>query len=326
MKTLLYFVLFVVAVCGCISGNPLLVIFSTIPFCTLLLVYIKLACKTPKAKGLQRKTIKTTETELKESFAKAIKDYNILQDLKEKIASHSVKERLTELQRTAEGVLDYLRQNPERMSAAEEFIEIYQDRAVSLMNQYFSLEKIQFSCREMDEAKNHIEKVLLSLNETYKKEFKKMLGFQFMDFHAEADVFQRAMGESEGQSLEFSDIENHINSKESSVSNQENTPKKEEGFLKRNYYFQELDEKDSPIIDMAESEKPMFFECGIFLLFNLIVYAGLSFFRGAIDLNSDFAIILIELARFASIFFTGLFFAVGIGELNKEKFEWKSEF
>ena len=173
MKTLLYFVLFMVAVYGCASGKPLLVIFSTIPFCALLLVYIKLAYKTPKAKGLQRKTIKTTETELKESFAKAIKDYNVLQDLKEKITSHSVRERLTELQRTAEGILDYLGQNPERMSAAEEFIEIYQDRAVSLMNQYFSLERIQFSCREMDEAKIHAEKVLLSLNETYKKEFKK---------------------------------------------------------------------------------------------------------------------------------------------------------
>lgn len=66
MKTLLYFVLFMVAVYGCASGKPLLAIFSTIPFCALLLVYIKLAYKTPKAKCLQRKTIKTTETELKE--------------------------------------------------------------------------------------------------------------------------------------------------------------------------------------------------------------------------------------------------------------------
>ena len=310
-----------VAVCGCTSGKPLLVIFSATPFCVLLLAYIKPVYKAPKAKGLQ---IKTTETELKESFAKAIKDYNALQDLKEKIASHSVKERLTELQRTAEGILDYLEQNPERMSAAEEFIEIYQDRAVSLMNQYFSLEKIQFSCREMDEAKIHAEKVLLSLNETYKKEFKKMLGFQFMDFHAEADVFQRAMGESGGQN--FSDIENYISSKEASVLNQENVIKKEEGFLKRNYYFPELDEKDSSAIDMAKLEKPMFFECGNFLLFSFIVYATLSFFRGAIDFDNDFAIVLIELARFASIFFTGLFFAVGIGKLNKEKFEWKGEF
>lgn len=326
MKTLLYFILFMVAVYGCASGKPLLVIFSTIPFCALLLVYIKLAYKTPKAKGLQRKTIKTTETELKESFAKAIKDYNVLQDLKEKITSHSVRERLTELQRTAEGILDYLGQNPERMSAAEEFIEIYQDRAVSLMNQYFSLERIQFSCREMDEAKIHAEKVLLSLNETYKKEFKKMLGFQFMDFHAEADVFQRAMGESVGQSLEFSDIENYIDSKESSVLNQENIQKKEEGFLKRNYCSMELDEKDPSVIDRVKQGKPMFFEYGIFLFFSFIVYAGLSFFRGAIDFDSDSVIGLIELARFAFMFFTGLLFAVGIGELNKEKFEWKSEF
>ena len=135
-----------------------------------------------------------------------------------------------------------------------------------------------------------------------------------MDFHAEADVFQRAMGESVGQSLEFSDIENHIDSKESSVLNQENIQKKEEGFLKRNYCSMELDEKDPSVIDRVKQGKPMFFEYGIFLFFSFIVYAGLSFFRGAIDFDSDSVIGLIELARFAFMFFTGLLFAVGVGE------------
>ena len=99
-----------------------------------------------------------------------------------------------------------------------------------------------------------------------------------------------------------------------------------EGFLKRNYCSMELDEKDPSVIDRVKQGKPMFFEYGIFLFFSFIVYAGLSFFRGAIDFDSDSVIGLIELARFAFMFFTGLLFAVGIGELNKEKFEWKSEF
>lgn len=308
MKILLYFTFFLIAVTGCISGKPSLVIFTTIPFCILLLVYIKLAWKGSKKKGAQTKATKTISTESKESFAKAIKDYNTLQDLRQEIASDSVRIRLTELQRTAKGVLDYLEQNPERMSAAEDFIEIYQDRAVSFMNQYLSLEKIRFSCKEMDEAKIHVEKVLSSLNETYKKEFKRIIDFQFMDFHAEADTFQWAMGESK-------DVGNSINPEEPLTAlKQENTQKKEEGFLERNYDF-------SGLIDIVEPEESMFVMCGISLFFRFIVFAVLSFFWGTISSDNYFVVILIALARFILLFIIGLFFAIGIGELDKAKFE-----
>lgn len=308
MKILLYFTFFLIAVTGCISGKPSLVIFTTIPFCILLLVYIKLAWKGSKKKGSQTKATKTISTEAKESFTKAIKDYNVLQDLRQEIASDSVRIRLTELQRTAKGVLDYLEQNPERMSAAEDFIEIYQDRAVSLINQYLSLEKIRFSCKEMDEAKIHVEKVLSSLNETYKKEFKRIIDFQFMDFHAEADTFQWAMGESK-------DVGNSINPEEPLTAlKQENTQKKEEGFLERNYDF-------SGLIDIAEPEESMFVMCGISLFFSFIVFAVLSFFWGTISSDNYFVVILIALARFILLFIIGLFFAIGIGELDKAKFE-----
>ena len=312
MKILLYFTFFLIAVTGCISGKPSLVVFATIPFCILLLVYIKLAWKSPKKRDLQTKATKTISTESKESFAKAINDYNVLQNLRQEIVSDSVRIRLTELQRTAEGILDYLEQNSKRMAVAEEFIEIYQDMAVSLMNQYLSLEKIRFSCKEMDEARIHIEKVLSSLNETYKKEFKRIIDFQFMDFHAEANTFQWAMGESK-------DVGNPINSEEPpAVLNQENTQKKEEGFLERSYDF-------SGAIDIVEPEESMFVMCGIPLFFSFIVFAVLSFFWGTISSDNYFVVILIALVRLVLLFIIGLFFTIGIGELDKAKFEGEYE-
>ena len=301
----LYFALFIIGFCGCLSNKPLLIVLSGTPFCILLLVYIKLAWRNQSQKNLQTKSTRTIKTESKGKFSKAVKDYNTLQDLSQEITNNEVRKRLIELQHTAEGILDYLKQNPERMSAAEEFIEIYQDRAVSLVKQYLSLEKTKFSCKEMDEARIHIEKVLFSLNETYKKEFKKILNFQLIDFHAEADAFQWIMGKSE-------DAADSINSP---VSNQETTQKKEEGFLKRNYDFPE---ENSPIIDIIEPTETIFVECGILLLFTFIVFAVLSFFRGTVESDNYFVVVLIELARVILTFFLGVFWGIGIGELTKE--------
>ena len=312
MKMFLYFALFIIGFCGCLSNKPLLVILLGTPFCILLLVYIKLAWRNQSQKNLQTKSTRTIKTELKGNFSKAVKDYNTLQDLSQEITNNEVRKRLIELQHTAEGILDYLEQNSERISAAEEFVEIYQDRAVSLMNQYLSLEKTKFSCREMDEAKIHIEKVLFSLNETYKREFKKILGFQFMDFYAEADAFQRIMGKSE-------DAADSINSL---VSNQETTHKKEEGFLKRNHDFPE---ENSPTIDIIEPAETKFVECGILLLFTFVAFVALSFFRGMVESDSYFVWLIELIVRIILTFFLAIFWGIGIGELTKENHTVKME-
>ena len=132
---------------------------------------------------------------LKESLKKAKKDYKILQDLNSQIADDEVAWRLTTLQQVAEKILQYLEQNPERISAAEEFIEIYQDKAVGLVRQYLALEKTHFSSSEMSETKARINKTLSSLLATYKAEFKRILDYQLMDLNAELDVFQSFMKE-----------------------------------------------------------------------------------------------------------------------------------
>ena len=91
----------------------------------------------------------------------------------------------------AEKILKYLDENPEQIPEAEEFIEIYQDKAVVLIHRYLSLEKVKYSCAKMNESKLLIKKMLSSLLETYKKEFEKILNSRFMDFNAEINVFQQ---------------------------------------------------------------------------------------------------------------------------------------
>lgn len=127
---------------------------------------------------------------LKESLEKAKKDYKILQDLSSQIADDEVAWQLAILQQVAGKIVEYLEQNPERIPVAEEFIEIYQDKAVVLMQQYFALEKIHFPCSEMNEIKTRINKTLSSLLAAYKTEFKRILDYQLMNLNTELDVFQ----------------------------------------------------------------------------------------------------------------------------------------
>ena len=51
---------------------------------------------------------------------------------------------------------------------------------------------------------------------------------------------------------------------------------------------------------------------------NFVVFAVLSFFRGTVESDNYFVVVLIELARIILIFFLGIFWGIGIRELTKE--------
>ena len=153
--------------------------------------------KSEKGINFMKKFIQTNSKEeiLEQNLVKAKEDYNALQNLKSQIIDDEIMCRLEELQQTAEKILKYLNQNPERIPVAEEFIEIYQDKAVTLMQQYLILEKTHFSCSEMSEVKSRINKILSSLYTTYNAEFKRILSHQFINLNAELDVFQNFINE-----------------------------------------------------------------------------------------------------------------------------------
>ena len=180
-----------------INGHTASIVYSFIPFCVTTLLYMFNVWEEGKSNAVKKPLptiIKEVKENWKKSFLKAVEDYNTLQDLRSQIADGEIAWQLATLQQMAEKILQYLEQNPERISVAEEFIEIYQDKVVGLIQQYIALEKVQYSCSEMDESKSLTKKMLSSLLETYKKEFEKILNFQFMNFNTEINVFQRFLG------------------------------------------------------------------------------------------------------------------------------------
>lgn len=189
---LLFFMSIVECCAAVITGDASSVVCVLLPFFIVTILYAlnvrekRKYCEKPLW-TISKKTKKTGE----KSLLKAIEDHNTLQRLKKQITDGEISWQLENLQQVAEKILKYLDGHPEQIPEAEEFIEIYQDKAVVLIHQYLELEKVKYSCAKMDESKLLIKKMLSSLLETYKKEFEKILNSRFMDFNAEINVFQR---------------------------------------------------------------------------------------------------------------------------------------
>ena len=88
-----------------------------------------------KLKRAQLQKLPDVRAELLEaSFAKAVGDYDVLQDLRQKVKDREMSQELVALQHVAGNMLRYLERNPERIAAAEDFIEIYQEKAAVMLS------------------------------------------------------------------------------------------------------------------------------------------------------------------------------------------------
>ena len=147
-----------------------------------------------KLKRAQLQKLPDVRAELLEaSFAKAVGDYDVLQDLRQKVKDREMSQELVALQHVAGNMLRYLERNPERIAAAEDFIEIYQEKAAVMLLQYVDLEETQLASEEVVQAKRRVKEMLSSLRMTYEEEFRRVINYQLMDLNAEIEVLQHSM-------------------------------------------------------------------------------------------------------------------------------------
>ena len=147
-----------------------------------------------KLKRAQLQRLPDARAELLEaSFAKAAGDYDVLQDLRQKVKDREMSQELVALQHVAGNMLRYLERNPERIAAAEDFIEIYQEKAAVMLRQYVELEETQLASEEVVQAKRRVKEMLSSLRMTYEEEFKRVINYQLMDLNAEIEVLQHSI-------------------------------------------------------------------------------------------------------------------------------------
>ncbi len=130
---------------------------------------------------------------LEASFAKAVDDYNYLQSLRGEIKDTEMVQDLVSLQNISANMLRYMEHHPERTAQAEEFINIYQDKTVSMLRQYMELEETQLASSEVAAMKVRVKDMLRSFHAVYEEQFGRLLNYQLMDLDAELQVLQRSL-------------------------------------------------------------------------------------------------------------------------------------
>ena len=126
-----------------------------------------------------------------ELFEKAVADYNAIEALRDTLKDEALGAQLATMQVTAYRLLKYLEENPMKVIPARQFVDYYQDRALTLTKQFCDLEKTGLETAQVSETKQKVRQTLMAFDEAYEAEFEKVLSDQLLDMEAELSVLQQ---------------------------------------------------------------------------------------------------------------------------------------
>ena len=147
---------------------------------------------------------------LKNSYQKALTDYNYLKGSIRYINDIELKNQLMEMQRISANILRYLQKHPEKISLARRFIDYYQDTTAGLIEKYIEIEHTQLNTDNILEIKQRTKNTIMSLKNAYVEQFEKLLNDQLINMDAELKVMENTI-KADGFERKNDDIKNDIN-------------------------------------------------------------------------------------------------------------------
>lgn len=129
--------------------------------------------------------------ELKKYLEDAREDFAAIETCKRKIRDTEVKAEVEKLNLTAEKIIAFLEENPEKIRLARQFIDYYQDTASSLLQKYVKLQDTDLSTDEVQKLKTETAKAVKTLHTVFEGQFQKLLRNEMMDMDAEIRLLQQ---------------------------------------------------------------------------------------------------------------------------------------
>lgn len=145
------------------------------------------------------KTVYTSENKI---YTKAVEDYNYLEKSVKRIGDKQLVAQIHKMQGIARNFILYMQRHPETVSPSRRFVEYYQDRAVTLVDQFIELEGTQLHTEEVEATKRNIKATLESFDEAYEDQFTSILNSKLLDVDAEIKVMNQSL---EGDGIENQD-------------------------------------------------------------------------------------------------------------------------
>ncbi|MGN0376450.1 MAG: 5-bromo-4-chloroindolyl phosphate hydrolysis family protein [Suilimivivens sp.] len=129
--------------------------------------------------------------ELKKCLEDAREDYRAIETSKGKIRDPEVKTEVEKLNQTAEKIIVFLEEHPEKIKLARQFINYYQDTASSLLQKYVKLQDTDLTTDEVQNLKAETAEAVKTLNTVFEGQFQKLLHNEMMDMDAEIRLLQQ---------------------------------------------------------------------------------------------------------------------------------------
>ena len=92
-----------------------------------------------------------------------------------------MRERCAGLLRTAESILKYLEENPQKVTAARRYIDYYQETAANVLENYTELQKTGLNTAEVRRLKKSTEETVEVLQEAFSLQFEKLMQDELME-------------------------------------------------------------------------------------------------------------------------------------------------
>ncbi len=146
---------------------------------------------------------------LQESYEKAISDYRSLDLLKKELQDRELIGQVEHMQHVSQNLLAYLEKHPTKIPLAQQYVDYYQDRAVTLVQQYRELEESGLSTERVEAQKAQLKETLASMDGAYAEQFERVLSDQMLAAEAEMTVLRQHL-ESEGLGREKAETHIHL--------------------------------------------------------------------------------------------------------------------
>lgn len=136
--------------------------------------------------------------EVKRRLDEAREDFRSIEKSMKTIDNPAVKQEAGRLKETAEKIIHFLEQNPEKIKLARQFIDYYQDTASSLLQKYLKIEETNLNTEETEHMRERIIHGLQTMNVAFEQQFEKLMRNEMFDMEAEIQLLEQTVKEEKG--------------------------------------------------------------------------------------------------------------------------------
>ncbi len=123
----------------------------------------------------------------------ARKDFHCIEQAMEQICEPAVRQETQRLKETAQNILAYLENHPEKIRSARQFIDYYQETASSLLKKYIELQDTQLRTDDVIQLQSNTLKAIGTLNTAFEEQFQKLMRSEMTDMEAEIRLLEQTV-------------------------------------------------------------------------------------------------------------------------------------